>query len=717
MASDDGFGTRMVAALRQLVTSSPDDSEEPGAVSLLDEAAERLRLSATLMRLVGSAGQDQIVRLGEPYEVSAALPRLRGPLGQVVRFSLDGQPLGEAPVTEGAVAHLTRRTERLGVSRVTWDALGPLQVQVVSPDPTRFTVIQVVDASPVVAVDASLVLAGDPDRLAGLFELAGAGMRLLYIDAGERRRTDAVRAAVEAVGLPVGAILSYPDSHADFGTFGVSFRRVFVTHAARHARASGVSFLALVTDDAERWAGCEEEDIALLTLGAVEAGMADGTLAQRLLERAADLEASWSTQDRLSLRLDRSTRTRAVAGNACHVELDNQLARQAVLSAIDAARGVVNLQLYILEDGRFTDRLGVALISAARRRVHVRLLVDALYSGHDILGMSNPVVDGLREEPGIEVRANDPIHRPSGLEAKALKERDHRKLIIVDSEWAVVGGRNAGDHYYLGFDEVSVADFTAHGRIPWLDAHMAVQGPLVAAVEESFATAWRRSGGEMPDPAPPGPPAGPSRARFVVHDGILDADGMAAYEALLDGAEQHVIIVNDFPIASPLVAAVRRALGRGIEVTLLTGSAVARRGDGSFFRGPLHREVFEYVTKRRLEPLIRSGMAVYEYATPPGLPLVVCRGGVVRPYVHAKLMTADGRAASVGSANLDATASYWEREANIIVEDEALVAQLEGQLLEMIGHSHRIDLDSAYWKKERVAREVATRLWPDSMYS
>ncbi len=718
MVDDDTFGARVLSALRQLVSAPEQSSDEDGGVAgWLDEAADRLRLSAALMRFVGSAGRDQVVRHGQDYEVCAALPGLSTSIVERVRFQLDGAPLGEAPVTDGAHAHLVRYADAVGAHRITWDAVGPLSVPVVRPDPTRFTVVQVVDDAPVVAVDADLLLADPPGLAAALTSLTAAGVVLVYLDLAPKSRTAEVRQATSALGLRSGAVLSHPESDADFGTFGVSFHSVFVTHAMRRARASGVALVGLVSADTAGWQGCAEEGIEALDPAALAVGLKDGTLTPMLKASAAVLEADWSTQDRLSLRLDRATRTRAVPGNACHIELDNRLACATVLDAIDGAQDTVHVQLYILEDGRFADRLGVCLIAAARRGVTVRLLVDALYSGQEILGISNPVVEGLREEPGVEVRANDPIAGPSALEARALKHRDHRKLLIVDSSWAVVSGRNAGDHYYTGFDEVPVADFTAHARIPWLDAHIELRGPLVSAVEESFVEAWRRADGLIPNPQPQTGHAGETSARFVVHHGIEDADGMAAYEALLDGAQSHVIIANDFPIASTLVSAVRRALGRGVEVTLLTGNGVPRRGDGTFFRGPKHREIFEYVTKRRLEPLIRAGMAVYEYATPEALPLIVCRGGVVRPYVHAKLMCADGRVASVGSANLDATASYWEREANVIVEDAPLVGRLEAQLRTMLCHSYRIDLDSAYWRQERAAREVATRLWPDSVYS
>ena len=96
---------------------------------------------------------------------------------------------------------------------------------------------------------------------------------------------------------------------------------------------------------------------------------------------------------------------------------------------------------------------------------------------------------------------------------------------------------------------------------------------------------------------------------------------------------------------------------------------------------------------------------------------VVARGGIVRPYVHAKLVTADGRIASVGSANLDATASYWEREANVVIEDPAVVGELEGRLEAMIATSHPLDLGSEAWAREATKRDLVARLWPEAFYS
>ena len=138
----------------------------------------------------------------------------------------------------------------------------------------------------------------------------------------------------------------------------------------------------------------------------------------------------------------------------------------------------------------------------------VRILVDALYSRQEVLGSVNVILEGLSVEDGIEVRAANAIPTLGTMDVRAMKERDHRKLIVIDGEVAFVSGRNVGDAYYWGFDEVPIADFTEHERVPWLDAHLELKGPLVGGVRRTFLLAFAEANGEpvseavaMPAPA------------------------------------------------------------------------------------------------------------------------------------------------------------------------------------------------------------------------
>jgi len=112
----------------------------------------------------------------------------------------------------------------------------------------------------------------------------------------------------------------------------------------------------------------------------------------------------------------------------------------------------------------------------------------------------------------------------------------------------------------------------------------------------------------------------------------------------------------------------------------------------------------------RMDPLVAAGGECYEFVVPrqPGWDPAV---GGVRPHVHAKAMSADGRVCVVGSANLDVTAAYWESELLLVVEDEAIARGVEARFDELIAYSDRIDPNDPEWRR-RAERRRWMRYWP-----
>ncbi|MEX1363639.1 MAG: phosphatidylserine/phosphatidylglycerophosphate/cardiolipin synthase family protein [Nannocystaceae bacterium] len=700
---------RLLHALTRQTEGGADDASPQVRDDLREVDSWRVRMEGggLLDRLLTTRGPDRVGAVGEVVHL---LP----PLDRVARMRAKWWR-----VRVGDEVVLDRRLRSSDDGVVMYRSLVPGRWPVVAElldgegrrlhaEPVQPPLLQVIGDAPTFAIDAQVAVSR-PSAMPVLRGLREAGCELFYFDLEDADRSLELRRALSEAGAPPAAILLHAKDTAEVRTLGVDFRAVFLTATLRRLRGSGVAVVAVVSSSE----------------AAAEAAARAGVDAYEELNparRAAAgyLERSVSLPRTTEARLDRMTRSRVVAGNACEVELDNRRARQRMFEAIEAARERVHLQYYMIQDGPFSDQLGARLIRASRRGVEVRLLVDALYSVDGVAGASNAVARGLMAIPAIDVVAAAPIASRDDLEPRILKHRDHRKLVVIDGELAFVGGRNASDEYFTGFDEVAITDWTPHGRIPWLDAHVEVRGPLVADIERAFVARWAEAGGRPP----PGgevriqtpPAAGRSSARLVLHDGIDDAAAMLSYEALIDGARQHIWIVNDFPIVPSLQLALRRALHRGVELRVLTGCAIPRRRDGSFFDGPLHRQAFEYMTKKRLEPLMNAGAEVWEYVVPPQ-PLIVCRGDMVRPYVHAKIVTVDGALCSVGSANLDATASYWEREANVIVQDPDLTRRLEARLQHMCGQGRRVDPSSEQWRSEGVLRELASQLWPESLYA
>lgn len=717
--------------IRRIASSfgSEDRGSSPGEASIFDAAArslgatiERWGRNPSVRRFLGGVQRDVLTSQDEYVELSANLG-VSAKLGSCVRFYVDDAVADEVSTGDGGEVRTMIRAPEPGLYRVGAKICND-RGETVS-DLFGHRVLQVASGRPVIMVDAALILpptgdlpAPDEPLVELLRSLVDEGFEVAYFDVHEKNRDALLNQEVRKQRLPPGAILTYSAEEEELRSLGVDFVKMFATTAIRRLRAKGVPVTTILTvrdDDSEQTRmerlGVVSPATMLSRVAAGDLGAEEQQAEQMLRDRERSTPLDW--------RLDQTTGSHLVPGNAFHAELDNHQARLRLLDAIDRARSSIHMQLYIVRPSNFAEELIVKLIQRARSGVVVRFMVDALYSEQEVFGRVNPLILSLQQEEGIEVIAVDPIESTREMGFSSLKKRDHRKLLIIDGQRAFVSGRNASDEYYVGFDEVAVHDHTRHERIPWLDAHVEVTGPLVHQIQQTFLETWREHGGSVPESAEVLPrlqPKGQAAGRLVVHHGLADTNGLSMYESMFDVAEDHVYIVNDFPIVPALERAIVRLLTRGVRVQLLTGSATARREDGSFFPAPLHRTLFEYMVKAKLEPLLLAGVEIYEFVPPPS-PLVVARGGRVRPYVHAKIVSVDGMAVSIGSANLDATASFWESESNIVVQDEAFAGELEAQLQAMIDGSVELDPESEYWKRERAQRAVVTTLWPGSLYS
>ncbi|CAN5919624.1 hypothetical protein BH11MYX4_BH11MYX4_44210 [soil metagenome] len=247
-------------------------------------------------------------------------------------------------------------------------------------------------------------------------------------------------------------------------------------------------------------------------------------------------------------------------------------------------------------------------------------------------------------------------------------------------------------------------------EVPWLDAGARVDGPAVAALESSFLETWVEAGGSAFEIITPSP-AGTSAARIVVHHGLRDARTLETYLELIATAKSHVYAVNGFPLVLELQHALLRALRRGVRVRTLLGYATPMHG-GQPFGGPwaTARSAATELVHSRLDPVIAAGGETYVFAR-QDVPGWAPELGVVHPHVHAKAMTADGLRCALGSANMDITASYWESEVLLVVEDASVARTFESQLDALMAGSTLLSRDDPAWL-QHAARRAWMRHWP-----
>ena len=122
----------------------------------------------------------------------------------------------------------------------------------------------------------------------------------------------------------------------------------------------------------------------------------------------------------------------------------------ARLHIIDEAQEQLDVSYYAMHMGETTDLFLGALLDAADRGVHVRILVDGFFGG--LTNSNRDYAVALGAHPNIELAL---YNVPNLLKPWTFNGRLHDKYIIADDRILLLGGRNIGDKYFApaGYDK------------------------------------------------------------------------------------------------------------------------------------------------------------------------------------------------------------------------------------------------------------------------
>lgn len=338
----------------------------------------------------------------------------------------------------------------------------------------------------------------------------------------------------------------------------------------------------------------------------------------------------------ISRALDRVTGTRPIPGNALTLHADSARALNAMHALVREAERWIHFENYIIRDDATGRRFGDALAERAREGVKVRLLYDALGSW----GTSSSFWHKLRKS-GVDVRAFNPFFR--GRPFHALR-RDHRKLVVVDGDRAMVGGLCIGDEW---------AGDPARGRQPWRDTMLALRGPAAAGLDATFGRVWRRAGEPLPLDEYNGNPreAGTTAVRIV--EGVPEGARAWRVVGLLFTTAAERLWLTDAYLVAPatLFAGLMDAARDGVDVRVLVPGAT-------------DIPVVRTMTRIGYRDLLHAGVRLFEW-----------RG----PMLHAKTLVADRQWVRVGSSNINVSSLLSNYELDVIVDDEALATEMCAQ--------------------------------------
>ncbi len=357
---------------------------------------------------------------------------------------------------------------------------------------------------------------------------------------------------------------------------------------------------------------------------------------------------SWSPVIRAFAR---AAGSRASRGNQVALLVDGPATYAAMHAQIASARHRIHLENYIIHDDGAGRGFAEQLAAKAREGVVVRVLYDWVGSW----GTPRSYWDGLRAA-GVEVRAFGP---PRWSDPLLIASRDHRKVLVVDSERGITGGLCIGDEW--------VGDL-AEGRRPWRDTAIEIHGPAAEVLDEAFTRSWTFADSTAPADfiarEHANGDAGGATVQVVATEPGRERAARAIDLMVAVTAERLWVTEAYLSMSQRLYQAFIDAARGGVDVRLLLPSTsdirVARNLSRVGYRG-----------------LLRSGVRIWEWNG---------------PMLHAKTMVSDGRWVRIGSSNLNPFSMLANWELDVFTDDTGVAVGLEEQYLRDLTESSELTL-------------------------
>ena len=377
----------------------------------------------------------------------------------------------------------------------------------------------------------------------------------------------------------------------------------------------------------------------------------------------------------LSLLAESNNGSPVIAGNKIELFTSSLKILQLFIDEINQAKNTLHLEFYIWALGGDADRVGEALIAAAKRGVVCKVLLDSLGS-KDWFKTTWPK---RFRDAGIEVTEALPI-QIGRFQFRRADLRLHRKIFVIDSAIVWTGSMNMVDPRSFKQDS---------GVGEWVDAMVRIEGPVASQFELTFSFDWSVDNPKIThfnDVAPVAtPPEGRALAQEfssgpVYRDDILY---QVLLSAIMDARKELTITTPYFGPDDGLIQALMAAAGRGVNVTLI----VPKLNDST---------LVAWSSRSFYADLMSAGVNIAEF-----------HGGLL----HTKSLLIDKRVAIFGSVNFDQRSLRLNFEISLIVYNDEFCAKLETLIDSYLAQSDMVNPVS--WAKRprwRVLLENAAHL-------
>ncbi len=336
------------------------------------------------------------------------------------------------------------------------------------------------------------------------------------------------------------------------------------------------------------------------------------------------------------------------------------------------AEDYILISSFLINSHPVNEEIFATLEKKARKGVRVYIMFDSstYYTYMPDKKTFRPAPLAAFPEGLVNIAEYNPIQGTKLFALGSLLDRDHRKFWIVDGRRLAFGGMNL--NYY---------SLAPQGEMHNIDAFVELEGEeVLRPMVESFCRTWNDNSPDrvvledfdIPAGNKGSPVEGAAEGVWLFdHEPGRPSSMNVLFDSFFDLAREEIWMVQAyaFPTAE-LIAKIRRAAGRGVEVNLVLST-------NSF------RTVYEDAANYRAAELMDAGAKIYVFDAPD------------KSFLHYKLILADGAIAAFGSPNYNFRTQYLSRELALVSANPEVGRAAAENLKTLLTHARPMSREEA----------------------
>lgn len=320
-----------------------------------------------------------------------------------------------------------------------------------------------------------------------------------------------------------------------------------------------------------------------------------------------------------------------------------------VIEKLEAAKKSIFIEYFILEErGEIWKAMWPILLRKIDEGVDIKLI-------YDDFGCSMRIHKGFKkrlERAGIETVVFNPLRIRANV---AANYRDHKKIIIVDSNVAFTGGINIADEY------ANIKNRFGH----WHDAAIMIEGDAVFSLTATFFETWDLYKDTDTDYTPYIPDVKVESDGVVMPftDSPLDNNHLnkSLFTQMIFSAKKKIFITSPyFVVDTDLINTLKIQALSGVEIHIIVPGIPDKR--------------YVYVVTKYYLKHLANMPNVYIHKYEPG-------------FIHSKILYIDDEVAAVGTCNFDFRSFYLHYENTVWFYNSSSLVDIKKYLLDTIDKS------------------------------